>query len=93
MMRPDWEQLRDETAAAQLTFLDAEADTGITLASIALKASDPEKISRNAASARKAYEVMSSHIASLPPDTPGLEGVRQKMATLRDMLQLLEGKG
>jgi hypothetical protein len=91
-MRPDWEHLRDETAAAQLTFLDAEADTGITLASIALKASDPEKISRNAVSARKAYDSIVEHIASLSPDTPGLEGVRQKMATLRDMLDLLEDK-
>ncbi len=91
-MRPDWDHLRNETAAAQLTFLDAEADTGITLARIALKASDREKISRNAVSARKAYEVISAHIASLTPETPGLESIRQKMATLRDMLDQLEDK-
>jgi DNA-binding FadR family transcriptional regulator len=89
-MRPEWENLRQETTAAQAVFLDTEADTGITLARIALKASDPEKISRNLASARKAYETVSARLAALPSNAPGLEGIREKMATLEHMLHLLK---
>jgi hypothetical protein len=90
-MPPDWNQLRHETAAAQLTFLDAEVDTGITLARIALKANDQDKLSRNAVSARKAYDTIRSYIADLPPQTRGLEDIRKKMATLEGLLRKLEG--
>lgn len=89
-MPPDWDQLRHATTAAQITFLDAEVDTGITLARIALKASDPDKVSRNAASARKAYDTLISYIADLPPQTPGLEDVRRKIITLQQLLRSLE---
>lgn len=88
-MRPDWEHLRNETAASQVTFLETEADTGITLARIALKAKNPEKISRNLAAARKAYETITAHLPELPTKTPGLEGIYQKMATLKEMLDSL----
>lgn len=89
-MCPDWKHLRHETTAAQVTFLDAEANTGITLARIALGSIDPQKISRNTRSARKAYEALSSHIAELPPQTPGLDEVRRKMTTLQNLLHALE---
>lgn len=88
-MQPEWEHLRHETAATQVAFLETEADTGITLARIALKASNREKISRNFASARKAYETIQAHFAALAPDTPGLEAIREKMATLKKMLDSL----
>lgn len=88
-MRPEWEHLRHETAATQVSFLETEAATGITLARIALKAKKPEKISRNLAAARKAYDTITSHLADLPPKTPGLEGIYQKMATLKEMLDSL----
>ena len=89
-MCPDWQHLRHETAAAQVTFLAAEADTGITLARIAIKANDPQKILRNTQSARKAYETLNSYIADLPPNTPGLDPIREKMNALQSMLLELE---
>lgn len=91
-MPPDWEHLRHETAAAQLTFLEAEADTGITLASIALKAKEGDKAERNLKNARKAYETLNAHVEELPARTPGLASVRKKMATLRQLLDALEEK-
>ena len=89
-MHPEWKRLRHDTAAAQVTFLEAEADTGITLARIAMGASDPQKISRNTRSARKAYETLNSYIADLPPNTPGLDPIREKMNALQSMLLKLE---
>lgn len=89
-MPPDWNQLRHATTAAQVTFLDTEVDTGITLARIALKATDRDKATRNLGSARKAYETLTCYLADLPPQTPGLDGVRQKMATLEGLLRQLE---
>lgn len=91
-MPRDRESLQHETASAQLTFLEAEADTGITLARIALKANDRDKAARNLKSARKAYETLNAHLGELPPRTPGLAAVREKMATLRQLLHVLEEK-
>lgn len=91
-MPPDWGHLKSETTAAQLTFLEAEADTGITLAGIALKANDRDKAERNYKSARKAYETITAHVDELPPNTPGLAELRAKMAKLRKLLQSLEEK-
>lgn len=88
----DWGHLQDETVAVQLSFLDTELNTGITLARIALKASDPEKISRNAVSARKARDIIRSYLDGLPSKTPGLEGIRQKLATLERLLDSLENR-
>lgn len=88
-MRPDWKNLRNETVAAQVSFLDTEVKTGLTFARLALKASDPGKISRNLLNARKAYDTLAAYLPTFPPQTPGLEGVNEKMATLRHMLQTL----
>jgi hypothetical protein len=88
-MLTDWDQLRHTTVTAQVTFLSAEADTGITLARVALQSNDRERMSRNARSARKAYETLTSHIADLPPKTPGLDDIRKKLESLRQMLDLL----
>ena len=88
-MPVDWEHLQQSTAAAQLTFLDSEADTGITLAGIAVGASDSDKKSRNILNARKAYDAIISRLQDLPASTPGLKAVRKKMETLQDMLRSL----
>jgi len=91
MMVSDWYQLRHATVTAQVAFLDAEVGTGITLARIALQSADAERRSRNARSARKAYDTLSSYITGLSPQTPGLETIREKMKNLQQMLALLEG--
>ena len=91
-MPADWDHLQNETTAAQLTFLEVEVDTGITLAHIALKTDDPQKAERNLKSARKAYETLNTHLDQLPAETPGLASVREKMATLRKLLQSGEQK-
>ena len=90
-MASDWYQLRHATVTAQVSFLDAEVGTGITLARIALQSADDERRSRTAHSARKAYDTRSSYITGLPPQTPGLEAIREKMKNLERMLALLEG--
>lgn len=91
-MPRDWESLQHETVSAQLTFLEAEADTGITLARIALKANHRDRAERNLKSARKAYETLNAHLDELPAETPGLASVREKMGTLRQLLHSLEEK-
>ena len=91
-MPPDWHHLKNETVAAQLTFLDAEADTGITLARIALSTRDHDKAARDGKIARKAYETIAAYLDELPAETPGLAAVREKVATLRQLLHSLEEK-
>jgi hypothetical protein len=91
-MPANWDQLRHQTAAAQISFLDAEVDTGITLARIALRAKDGGKISRNTRSARKAYDTLRAYLANVPPETPGLDGVRKKMTILTKLLEKLGDK-
>lgn len=91
-MRPDWNHLAHATAAAQRTFLETEVDTGITLARIAVKATDRKKSSRNARSARKAYDTLASYLAELSPETRGLDGIRKKMVILQDLLEQLRDK-
>ena len=90
-MASDWYQLRHSTVAAQVSFLEAEVGTGLTLARIALQSADAERRSRNAQRARKAYDTL-SYITGLPPQTPGLEAISEKMKNLQHMLALLEGR-
>lgn len=91
-MPADWDRLQNETTAAQLTFLETEVDTGITLAQIALKTGDRDKAERNLKSAQKAYETLTAHLDQLPAETPGLADVRDKMVKLRKLLQSVEHK-
>jgi DNA-binding FadR family transcriptional regulator len=89
-MRPDWKHLQNETAAAQLSFLKTEIETGLTFARLALKASYAGKVSRNLLNARKAYETIVAYLADLPAQTPGLEDIREKLKTLHQMIQSLQ---
>ena len=89
-MRPDWKHLQNETAAAQLSFLDTELKTGMTFARLALKARDANKVSRNLVNARKAYDTISAYLTDLPAETPGLENIREKLKTLHQMIQSLK---
>lgn len=88
-MPSDWSHLRNQTTTAQVTFLDAEVNTGITFARIALQATDRNKVSRNLVSARKAYETITTYLAGLPPNTRGLQDIREKVATLQQLLNQL----
>ncbi len=89
-MRPDWKNLRNETMVTQLSFLDTELKTGLTFARLASKASDPEKMSRNLMNARKAYDAIVGYLSNFPPHTPGVEGIREKLRALQEMIQSLE---
>lgn len=91
-MPTDWNHLQNETEAAQQSFLDTELDTGITLARIALKAVDPDKISRNASAARKAYDTIVAFVSSLPENAAGRKRIREKMGTLKELLDSLEAR-
>lgn len=90
MMRRDWKHLQNETAAAQLSFLDTEVKTGLTFARLALKARDAGKVSRNLLNARKAYETITAYLANVPAQTRELAGIREKLKTLQEMIQALE---
>ena len=90
MMRLDWKHLQNETAAAQLSFLDTEVKTGLTFARLALKARDAGKVSRNLLNARKAYKTITTYLADVPAQTGELEGIREKLKTLQEMIQALE---
>jgi len=89
-MPPDWKHLQNETAAAQLSFLDTELKTGMTFARLALKASNAGKVSRNRENARKAYDTIKAYLGDLPAETPELEEIREKLKTLRQMIESLE---
>lgn len=89
-MRADWKHLQDETVAAQVSFLDTELKTGFTFARLALKARDAGKVSRNLVNARKAYDTIGAYLGNLPPQTPGLENIREKLKTLHQMIQSLK---
>ncbi len=89
-MRPDLKHLQNETAAAQLSFLDTEIKTGMTFVRLALKARDPNKVARNLVNARKAYDTIIVYLADLPPQAPGLEDIREKLKTLQQMIQSVE---
>ncbi len=89
-MRPDFKNIRDETVAAQLSFLDTELKTGLTFARLALSARDADKVSRNLVNARKAYDTITAYLANLPAQTPGVEDVREKLRELQKMIQSLE---
>ncbi len=89
VMRPEWGHLRKETSAVQSSFLQTEVNTGITFARIALKAAERRKASRNVISARKAYDTVTSHLGDLPADTPEMQKILKKMATLRQLLKQL----
>lgn len=88
----DFSNLQNETMAAQLSFLDTEVRTGLTFARLALKARDPEKISRNLSNARKARDTISGHLADFPPQAPGLDGIREQLRILQKMIQSLGKK-
>jgi hypothetical protein len=89
-MPGEFRNLRKETVAAQVSFLDTEVKTGLTFARLALKAKDPQKISRNLSNARKAYHTISDYLADLPPQTPGIDGIREKLRTLQEMIRSAE---
>ena len=89
-MRPEWKHLQNETVAAQVSFLDTEVKTGLTFARLALKASNPDKISRNLLNARKACDTITAYLATLPPQAPGVDGIREKLRVLQEMIQSLE---
>jgi hypothetical protein len=89
-MPGEFRNLRKETVAAQLSFLDTELKTGLTFARLALTARDPQKISRNLSNARKAYETIIDYLAHLPPQAPGLDGIRERLNVLQEMIQSAE---
>lgn len=89
-MPGEFRNLRKETVAAQLSFLDTELKTGLTFARLALKAKDPQKVSRNLSNARKACDTISDYLSDLPPQAPGLDGIREQLRALQKMIQSLE---
>ena len=77
-------------ARTALGFLQAEADTGLTLSRIAAESGDAEVRARNRAHARHAYDKLLKYRGTAADDaSQTLEALDAKIAKLRDQLQSL----
>ena len=75
--------------APQISFVDVELDTGLTFARLASTAKYEDRIERNQANARKAYDVAFRLIARVEfPETTTVE-LQAKLALLKSELQQL----
>ena len=75
--------------SGEIEFLRAEAQTGLTFAKIALSSRHQDKIDRNRANARKAYDTLlrfSPHGNATPE---GWEDIKAKIEELKSHLQQL----
>ena len=72
-----------------MSFLHAELDTGLTFASVASKARYEDKMTRNRASARKAYDATVIYMGRVAiSDTEAAE-IQEKLNQLKRELQQL----
>jgi hypothetical protein len=70
-------------------FVKIELQTGITFADIALSAKYPDKVQRNRANARKAYDTALEYIDRVPLDGEMANQLRELLEHLRDQLAQL----
>jgi hypothetical protein len=82
------QNLRDANATS-VEFLNTEADTGLMFAGIALESDTEEKMARNRANARKAYDTILRFIGRVSLTAAESEGLGTKMARLKLGLQTL----
>ena len=82
---------RDETfTQTALGFLNAEADTGLTLARLAKDRTDEDAKARNRRHAREAYNsVVKYHHTAAHANDEALQALDQKIEKLREMLESL----
>ena len=76
-------------ASGEIDFLRAEAQTGLTFAKIALSSRHQDKIARNRANARKAYDTLVRFLPQGNATPEGRKEVKAKIAELKSLLQQL----
>lgn len=78
----------DDVYAASIRFVNTEADTGITLARLAVDARDANKKARDRGHARTAYDTALKRLGALD-QSDELETVHSKLRQLRKLLKSL----
>ena len=79
--------------AGFVDFLEAEVKTGLTFSSIAATSSDEEKMRRNQANARKAYDSILHFIEKAQLTSDEITELKPKIAQLQRELQALGEPG
>jgi hypothetical protein len=85
----DFKQTLRDANATSVDFLNTEADTGLMFAGIALESDTEEKMTRNRANARKAYDTILRFIGRVSLTDAESENLGTKMAKLKLGLQTL----
>jgi len=73
----------------EVGFVRTELQVGLTMSRIAMEAHHPEKVQRNRASARKAYDAVMRFIPKVNFTRDEATEVSSKLAQLKSELQLL----
>lgn len=73
----------------EMEFLRAEAQTGLTFAKIALSSRHQDKIARNRANARKAYDTLLHFLPQGHTSPEEWEDIKAKIGELKSHLQQL----
>ena len=73
----------------EMEFLRTELQTGLTLSKIALEAADQDKIDRNRANARKAYDTLMHFMSKATLKAEDADEIRAGLAQLKSELQQL----
>lgn len=82
----------DSCYQAGLEFLRTDVDVGMTFARIALRSTDPSKVSRNTLNAWKAFNTVSKFVNRLPFSSPETIEISLKLVKLQKALELLENR-
>ena len=82
----------DSCYQAGLEFLRTDIDVGMTFAGIALRSTDPNKVSRNTLNARKAYDTVSQFLNRLPFSSPETTEISLNLVKLQKALELLDNR-
>jgi hypothetical protein len=81
------QELRDQFESNQLQFLLIEVDTAITFCDVAKTSADPDRMRRNIANARTAYDTLLKFIGRAHFDAASKREFDQKFARLQSLLR------
>ncbi|HEY2820154.1 MAG TPA: hypothetical protein VGJ06_03850 [Candidatus Acidoferrum sp.] len=80
-------ELREQFETNQVQFLLIEVDTGMTFCDVAKTSANPEKVKRNIANARTAYDTLLKFLDRAHFDAASKSAFDQKFARLQSLLR------
>jgi hypothetical protein len=89
MAMVDTSERRNDFHQSGFQFVNAELDTGLTFARIALGAKGPNKVERNRMNARKAYDSALHFLPSTSLSTDEAGAIKEKISVLEAALTKL----